>query len=214
MSAVILKYTQEKEDLLKRLLFSEKGHLYTLDGMRIQSVTQVIEPYLPYGGLPADVRDAALQRGTIVHALTELDDLGQLDHEDARLAEAAGLMGYLEAWRAYKKDKRLNMRAVELRVYHSKHRYSGTADRLMESDDMPGIPILGEIKTGSLSPFYALQTAAYVEAIRDGGIDIPYRWIVELKPNGKYHPAEHTNKEDFPAFVGALKMAAWKQRFG
>lgn len=218
-----LVYTPEKQAVLDRLLFSPGPHLYTLDGMRLTSPTKVLEPYLPYGGLPKDVREAALQRGTLVHALTELEDLGKLDDDDIQLAEAGGLMPFLAAYRQFKRDFPLKVIETEFRVYHSRYRYSGTGDRLYEATqdiDMgkgcvipAGFPILGEIKTGSHSPYYALQTAAYVGAIEDGGISVPYRWCIVLKQSGKYELFRHENRDDFPAFLGALKMAEWRSRY-
>lgn len=216
-----IKYSKAKQELLDRLEFEPGQHRYTLDGFVIPGVTSVIDPYLDYGGIPKDVRDAALLRGTLVHALTEHLDKGTYDSEMIELSEAAKLEGYVYAWDIFKRDYQVVIHDIEFRVYHSKHRYCGTGDRIAEVAAVhPNIPALIDIKTGKLSPFYAWQTAAYCAAIEEGGITIPKRWAVELRENGTYHAEEHTAKKrdygraDLPAFLGALKVAEWKIKYG
>lgn len=208
-----MKYSKAKQEVLDRLKFDPAPHIYTLDGMRIASVTQVLEPHLPYANLPKDLMEAARLRGTLVHALTEHVDNGSYDLEMQELANESGLGGYVVAWLRYLKEHKVTIHESEQRVYHNKYRYSGTFDRIVEEADTPGILELVDIKTGELSPFYALQTVAYCKAVEEGGITIPRRSCVQLKPDGTYRHKPYDKPEDWPAFLGALKMAEWRLRY-
>lgn len=208
-----MKYTPAKQAVLDRLKFDPGPHRYTLDGMLIPSVTQVMEPHLPYAGLPKDVREAALLRGTLVHVLTEHYDARTFDSEMRALAKEAGLDGYIHAWGTYLNEHKVTILASEQRVYHTKYRYCGTLDRIVEEAFTPGIAELVDIKTGELSPFYAWQTAAYCAAVSEGGITIPRRACVQLKADGTYRHHLYTAPEDWPAFLGALKVAEWRFKY-
>ena len=213
-----MKYTAEKQAYRDGLKFRAADHRYTLQGMVIPSVTTVIEPLEPFGYLPEVIRRAALLRGTLVHGMTEQDDLGILVEDDL-LAET-GLDGYLHAWREFKRgvDK---MVEIEGRVYHTKYRYSGTFDRLALVN---GRLSLLEIKTGGLVNAYQLQTAAYQAAINEGFVpqridgivrnQVLDRFVIQLREDGGYSVVQHQDPTDFETFVAALVIRNWKIKYG
>ena len=110
------------------LIFDETQHRYFAGGIELPSVTRI----LAYGGLisydflSAEHREACLERGRRVHALTQLDDEGRLDEE----SDDAEILGYVEAWRSFKRDYGFTPRLIEHRVFHPQFKYAGTFDRL------------------------------------------------------------------------------------
>lgn len=208
-------YTAVKDVYMAALKFNDKLHRYTYSGSVIPGVSSIIAPLEPFGNLPADIRQAALQRGTLVHRLTEeWDAAGMIDDWDD--VEKAGLDGYLIAWEAFKQNSGLEILESEQRVFHTKFRYAGTFDRIVRIGSEIGIL---DIKTGGLVPAYRLQTAAYLEAAREGAIStltgahLPTkRWVVSLKDDGRYIFEQHDDPADFEVFVAALTIAQWQMR--
>lgn len=210
-----MTYSKAKQDVLAKLRFKAQGHIYSLDRMRIPSVTQIIDPLLPYASLPREIREAALIRGDIVHKLTALADQGK-PWEDGAAIDAADMAGYLFAWESFKHTTECRIVATEQRVYHRTYRYAGTLDRLVILGDDPSVAVL-EIKTGELMPEYALQTAAYLHAVNDGRArgepPVERRYVVQLMPTGKFHPLEHRERGDFQVFLAALTIQSWRMRY-
>lgn len=209
-----MKYTPAKQQAMAALKFDEALHRYTYQGMVIPNVSSIIEPLEPFGNLPPDVRKAALQRGTLVHRLTELYDqrVDGIEPNDWWDIEKAGLDGYLIAWESFKQHSSLEIIESEQRVFHTKYRYAGTFDRVVRIGSDIGIL---DIKTGALVEAYKLQTAAYLMALDEFGQMYPMptkRWVVSLQPDGRYRFEEHTDPADFEVFIAALTIAQWQMR--
>jgi hypothetical protein len=123
-------------------------------------------------------------RGSMVHRATALDDQGILDESTV----APELQGYLDAWRQFKIDKRVEVQQVEFVCYSLSLGYAGTADRLITWSTGP-MPCLVDIKSGGKTDTHWLQCAAYVRGVPS---DIAESWreieglIVYVKPTGKY----------------------------
>ena len=204
-------YTKSKLAVLDQLRFNVERHTYSLDDMRIQSVTQVIAPFLPYDNVPREIREQALTRGDLVHSLTVLAEKGRSWRDDAKETE---LEGYVDAWLRFLEVVEPTILDVELRVYHSKYRYAGTLDRLAKVN---GRVAVIEIKTGGLVPEYAWQTAAYQEAHNDGLVTNQERaldrYAVKLNADGSYRITQYRERADFDAFLAALTLTNWRTRY-
>lgn len=209
-----MSYSKTKQDILDKLHFTAKGHRYTLDGARILSVTQVIDKYLPYNGIGESILEEARLRGNLVHKLTAMHDMGEPFNQSD--VEEAGLEGYLSAWQDAKRDLQMVVVGVEERCYHRKYRYTGTVDRTawVTIKGKTSFDVL-DIKSGSVEPEYAWQTAAYMMALNDGrvGDKIVGRHLVQLFPNGKYKLHTHDDRADCDAFVAALTLAMWRMKY-
>lgn len=209
-----MTYTKTKEEALTRLTFRASDHRYTLDGMVIPSVTQVLDVISAFAGVPDHLMADARLRGTLVHKLTEVADRGEPWEDDAR---ETVLFEYIEAWEMFKRDCRVVLIESEQRVFHTKYRYSGTFDRIVEMD---GKKYILDIKTGEVHPEYAVQTAAYVYAYNEGRPvkeHLKERLCVVLKPNGRYHAESFDVRElasDFQTFTAALTITSWRLRNG
>ena len=180
----------------------DDNHRYTIDGVRVPSVTQVIKA-AGYMGNTAHYTDEARDRGTYVHKVTELHDLGTL--VVAKVEEWA--LPYLFAWRKFRADAGFVPEEIELIVGHPTLLYAGTLDRL---GDYGGCNMLVDIKTGSPEPWHAIQARAYAEPISG----LCPRMGVYLSADGKYKIVNHEGWHDWDAFRAALDTWKWKERHG
>ena len=115
--------------------FDQESHTYWLDGVQIDGVTSMLKDMEDLSSIPTEIlaRKAAL--GTAVHYATELDDQGLLDedtvHEEVR--------GYLEGWRLFKREHKVELISIEQNLAHRRMRYAGTVDRVMKVDGERGV---------------------------------------------------------------------------
>ena len=112
------------------LEFQESTHTYTLDGVRVPSVTQILKPMYSFYGVPDEVLQAKAELGTNVHRACELLDNDDLDEDSEEgLAALEPIAGYLAGYKKFKADKKPVVIANEQRLYHPLHKYAGTIDR-------------------------------------------------------------------------------------
>lgn len=192
--------------------FVDATHTYTIDGVRVPSVTQILKPLYSFDGIPAAVLNAKAALGTAVHRACELLDNDDLDEEsDEGRAALLPLAGYLNAYKAFKRDKKLVILANEKRLYHPVHRYAGQIDR---SYAMDGSVWDVDLKsTVSMSPIVALQTAAYTEMLTANGRKTnAKRGALQLFPTGKYKLHEFSDSHDFSVFLSLLTVQRFKER--
>jgi hypothetical protein len=147
------------------LQFDQPTHTYTLDGVRVPSVTQVLKPLYNFEGIPLATLNAKARLGTAVHRACELLDNDDLDEESEEgRAALAPLAGYLAGYKKFKSDMRPKLLANEQLLHHPVHRYAGQIDR---SYAFEGHVWDVDLKsTVSMSPIVGLQTAAYTEMLR------------------------------------------------
>ena len=162
-------------------IYNEENHSYTVDGKLVPSVTEICSRLTAgkYDDTNPAMVEQAKRRGTAVHELCELIDCG-IDPEE--LGIPPELVGYVNAWLAFKRDYRPKWDYLEKIVFTSE--YAGRADRIGEVD---GKPCIVDIKTtGSMDRLSRLslffQLRAYINAcggcLRGMG--------VQLKKNGRY----------------------------
>lgn len=199
---------------MSSLNFDPATHTYSSEGRHVPGVTTVIAPLEPFEGIPLHIKQQALQRGTLVHKLTEVYDQNLISDDMWLEIEEGGLDGYLIAWEAFKRDCVQEILQSEQKVFSKRYWYAGTCDRVIKIKDR--IAVL-EIKTGGLVDAYGLQTAAYKNAINEMVLDptdpkdwIEDRYVVVLKPDGTYKMAKHDDPTDFQTFIAALTIANWK----
>jgi hypothetical protein len=112
--------------------FQEDGHIYTLDGVTLPSVTGILkaEGFIDDGFFDEYSR----KRGQYVHRATHLDDMGELDEEmlDPVLAP------YLEGWRKFKRESGFIVEQSEVSMCSKTYLYAGTPD------------VIGHFPTGNL----------------------------------------------------------------
>lgn len=189
------------------LKFDEGKHQYTVNGLVLPSVTQVLADLNDFSSVPPDVLEEARNRGDHVHKATELLDRDELDLGSVHQAWRP----YVDAWQRFTQAGPEFFGAIEHRSYHRKLMYAGTCDRIMMDGDKIAIV---EIKTyHQISPVDALQTAAYAAiAEQDFRVKVSRRLTVHLKPDGTYAVVEWKDKSDFAVFCACLTRYQWIQQ--
>jgi hypothetical protein len=199
------------------LLFDEATHTYTVAGVRLPSVTQIIAPIREdFAGIPPAVLEAKRQLGTAVHLACELDDLGELDEPETD----PEVMAYVQAWRSFRRCLDVEILANEQRLHHPALRYAGTIDRFvnMATRTKGGQALwVLDLKTAAEAhESYGPQTAAYSELLRVAGhyplsAETPRRGTVHLRSDGTYRLHEFKNPNDEAAFRACLAIHNWKE---
>lgn len=203
----------EKQRGLKRvpkptLTFDDRTHTYSLRGLVIPSVTQVMGGVNQFLGLDEEMLRTAQERGTAVHQATVLWDRGE------PFTARADLDPYLNAWLKFLDDVGFEPVAIEQVVHHPRHRYAGTLDRV---GAIAGVMSVLEIKTSAiLNPITALQLAAYKEAYNAGRPPerAKGRYAVQLRKDGTYRLHEYKDAADLSVFLACLLIHNWRLRHG
>lgn len=199
------------------LTFDPELHRYTVDGRELPSVTQVLEDVgiVDYSRIPRDTREAAMARGTRVHIATAFDDEFTFGFNPAPLDESTVSdedMGYVEAWRRFRAEKRFRADLIEHRSYHPQYWYAGTLDRTGVFESSPHFRVCVDLKSGTAEPWVQIQTAAY-----SAFFDHPrtyLRMCVELHSDATYRVYTFHAKDwqrDFNRFLWALETFRTKR---
>lgn len=188
------------------IVFDPEAHSYEVKGVRVPSVTQVINDVIPR---TFHAEPWHLRRGQMVHLAIELELNGRLDWSsvDERIK------GRVEAALAFLRDCRLDMVETEMRV--AGIGYAGTVDFL--GIDRSGNWILADWK-GTIEATVQLQLAAYREALRV--MSTPHlvadrAAAVELSDSGKYKVRWIESKQLNRAvkdFLACLTVYNWKRK--
>jgi hypothetical protein len=188
--------------------FDAETHTYTLDGVKLPSVTQIIKPIGPdFSMVAPDVLEAKRHLGVVVHEACQYDDEGDLDDDSV----PAEIDPYLAAWRKFKADTGAVILENERQLFHPTLRFAGTLDRLAELRDGDGWGrwIL-DIKTSADPyPSYGVQLCGYQTLLRTD--ETLRRGTVHLREDGSYKLHEFKNPNDAAAFMACLSLYHWKE---
>jgi len=193
-------------DQLADLLFDDANHRYKLAGVLVPGVTSVLESagLIDYRFLGAR-REEYLRRGRDVHAATHADDLDSLDESTVQ----PEYMGYVQAWRAFRRDYGFTADRLEHRVCNRQYGFAGTLDRTGAVRD--GSHIILDIKSGVAPRAVRFQLAAYASCLLHPRSR--RRRCVEVHADGSYRVIGYETREyehDFNVFLCALKL--WKEK--
>lgn len=194
------------------LTFDEPTHTYRWQGRVVPSVTQVLDSCLnSFAFVAENLLEAARDRGTYVHQLCELSDLGELDDDAERDGEH---WKRLLAWRKFCSDYGANWSAIETRGYSARFGYAGTVDRRGKLERHTGTRqwIIDIKSSASKSKSWGMQLAAYRQIATEEDVmswALARRGTVQLLENGNYVFEEFTNPKDWDAFASILTILDW-----
>jgi hypothetical protein len=190
------------------LELDEESHIYTLSGVRLPSVTQILTDAGMYPG-SAWYTEGGRERGTRIHELCELYDLGVLEDDMIDY----DVLPYIEGYKKFRVDSGFVPTEIEKKVCSQLYWYAGKLDR---KGILNGKSALIDLKSGRPTPADALQTAAYVQADDEmtGLSEYTYRYALYLKNNGSYRLTEHTDRNDINIFLAATALYRWKKEKG
>jgi len=201
------------------LRFDPATHGYWIDGVLVESVTQLLEDagLTPdYSLVPQPVLQHARERGIHVDACCDLLDADDLDWRSVH-PEA---VPYVEAWIAFRDYEGFTPVASQVPLYHPRYGYAGTPDVVgLLPGDRPAI--VERKTTAKMAASYALQTAGYAldgmwYAPPGGGVLAPVPWQrpvrlgVQLRRDGRYNLVSYDDPEDLAAFLGVVALGRWR----
>jgi hypothetical protein len=186
-------------------------HEYRFAGVRVPSVTQVLDPLLELWRVPAPVLAAAAAFGTNVHLACHLWNLGRLDPASLD----APLVPYLTGWQRFVAATGFRLTMSEPKVYHSKLRYAGGPDAvgMIPTRGVDQLCLI-DWKSGAVPITVGPQTAAYCAAMEDQfDLKIRRRLCVQLTAEEPfYRVLPLTDPSDFSLFLSALNIHKFKER--
>lgn len=160
---------------MNNFVFDEQRHVYTLDGVALPSVTQVLAPLHDFSMVPRGVLERARLFGTAVHRTVELFLAGNLEAEGLDPA----LQGCLDGFCRFLDDHAEFAQSspiVERIGYHPRLLYAGTPD-------LEYAFAVIDIKSRPVNMLAdPLQLSAY-DNFKKGDRD---RYVLELKQDGTY----------------------------
>lgn len=190
-----------------KLTYDDASHSYFLDGVRIPSVTEVLQGagLTDFSAVPAAVLKAACAFGKAVHLACEFHDRGVLDED----ALDPALKPYLEGWKKFKQFCDFAPNEIEQPIYSSTYRFAGTPDRV---GLLCGGFAIVDIKSGADNPATAIQLAGYALIVNDVIKKPIIRIAVLLDRDGKYRIKEYRDKMDKDTFLAALSVYNWRKK--
>jgi hypothetical protein len=194
--------------------FDASSHQYSDHaGIVFPSVTTILAhaKVVDFSVVREEIRERSLKRGTSVHWITELSDLGALKPRSAPKA----LRGYLKAWRLWRENSGFVPMLIE-KPFISPFGYAGTPDRFGSFPN--GTWAVVDIKSGDgeVADYTKYQLAAYSKwySLTEGKSNIR-RVAVKVHSDGTYRAKEfplNTMPLDFSKFWACLQD--WKKENG
>ena len=162
---------------MSKLTFDEASHTYAIDGVRVPSVTGIINRVLPYD---FNASEWHLNRGAATHRACELLDNASLDW----LTVDPEILPRVQAWESFRRDTpQMKLVACEERLAHSGLMFAGTVDRIFSDGKHL---IVADLKN-SVSPQVKIQLAFYSILWAHNKHHQPLEAVaVELCDDGKY----------------------------
>lgn len=193
--------------------FDEGTHTYTLGGIVLPSVTQVLKFAGYYEGMqfiPADILRWKAKFGSSLHEITRKYDNGTLDWSRMNPAFRNRFEQYLQ----FCDDMGVEILDIEQPLYSERFMFAGKRDRtlLLHNSKRKGKTIL-DIKSGVDLSGAELQTAGYqiLENERYPDDRVIHRACLQLMEDG-YRLVYHRNPYDEYRFLNELaKYRANKQ---
>jgi hypothetical protein len=200
------------------LTFEPIAHRYDLDGVRVPSVTQVLQRsgIINFDGIPEPILEAARVRGTIVHSALHYYNDRDLDGESFR-SDFPTYAGYLDAWETFCRQRHYEPILNEHRVASRRHKVAGTIDSLGLLD---GKAVLLDFATGRPHDVAKnLQTAAYHGLAMEWAAEkedpalglfmaqhrVIRRYAVQLRKDGTFVVEPYVNPTDYRQFMVLLE---------
>lgn len=189
--------------------FDPDSHTYSVAGVIVPSVTEIMGGLRDFGGIPAHILDAAASRGTDVHIACALADRDDLDESSI----SGDLIGYVDAWRDFTRREAPEWALIEQPLYDAANGYAGTPDRAGYVRD--GYAVVEVKTTAQLHPSFGVQLAGYHRLVAVGADFDPTvtrRMVVQLKPNGTYRIEYYADPLDEVVFASCLAIHHWRKR--
>jgi len=197
--------------------FLSESHTYSINGVTLASVTQVVSKVLgdKFGMVDSEVLERARDRGKLCHAACHAVDEDDLDwdawKELDRERISQGLEPILPRVESYVmwRDSVKFVPVENEKIVADKD--LGVAGTLDKKGILYGKPTIIDLKSGPVGPETALQTAGY--AILDGDVTCA-RYGLQLVPGKIARPTAFKNYFDIPTFKALVTVYGWMKKNG
>lgn len=196
--------------MVETLEFDEATHTYRVAGQVLPGVTRIIASL--YEGSLDMVNPDVLERkrllGRAAHLACEYDDAGTLD--EASLSPV--ILPYVDGWRKFKHDKRVEIISTELMLHHPVYRFAGMIDNILRMDFLPWV--IDRKTTYEIHPAVGVQLAGY-DLLTDNQYGPLNRAALRLLDDGTYRlvPFIESRRDDDACFRGLLAEFNWKRKY-
>lgn len=171
-----------------------------------RSVSRVLREcgFFDYSYVEPETLERKRQRGIDVAVATMLLDHGR-DWHHYQGRDLRYVVGEVEAWKYFKKEFKFKPYFIEYYLRDHTRRIKGQLDR-----NGPSIygEITVEIKLPEWKSWHGLQLAIYEYMLNGCPADLDStdrRWVITLRPDGRYHPHKFTDRNDLRIFLEAEK---------
>ena len=181
------------------MLTIDDQHQYFWEGARVPGTTEVCAVLAPRW----NVGEYYLNKGGIIHLITDYEDHKELLEESVDPL----LAGYLAGYRNFKAVTGFKVHKTELQFYNRKYAYAGRVDKYGELFNYMGVL---DVKSGAPHEADTYQAPAYLFGLKDNKIPCWRAWDLYLRSNGTYRLEEVKNATHrFMEFLGGIKL--WQQ---
>lgn len=182
--------------------FDERQHVYSIGGIVVPSVTQIMRPMSSqaYFSVDKDVLARAASRGTDIHLAAEL--YAMMGCKEA----APEIEPYFNSWLAWYEDVKPEFLALEYRFYHPVMWYAGTVDAIAK---IGGHVLLIDYKSTAVLNLGAVtvQASAYEKGLREQGVEVEQRYVLHIRPDGYRRVRDFRRLDDaFDVFLACMKI--------
>ena len=196
--------------------YDDKAHSYKVDGIKVPSVTRVVD-----GCFPKNLTDWALSVGeeeyhrVIEDALEIGNDAHKWIEDYITFGHACNDPGHhvfnpIKAFLKWLEDVKPDWGDAERKIYCDRFKYAGTVDAVAKIN---GRVCVIDFKTSKkIYKPYHLQVTAYAQAIKriDGLRQWPLGMILRLdKETGEYEQKVFEPKDHFNVFKKCLELRQW-----
>ena len=194
-----------------RLQFDPVAHVYSVDGLRVPSVTGILKATGfggDYAAIPVAVLEAARQRGIAVHGFCEQIDRGE------QPVVLAKLQPYVDAYEQCRAETRLEVIETEQAVFHPEMLYAGRFDLVAWVNGARALidrKVVATIEHLAV----AVQTAAYAGA-RNAMLPqepVEALYSLHLRQDGSYRLEEYNMAECWEMFRSCHALYRHRQSF-
>lgn len=188
------------------LQFEPAGHVYTWQGRRVPSVTQILKPFYTFLDRAKEEHvERKRQIGVAVDYAIQLDIAGTLDP----LSLHPSCDPYFTAWRRFRREVPFRVHACQRQLYHPLWQIAGTPD--IEGELRAEGAVVDVKCVATYCAVWELQTAAYRELINQNApaAEVKRRFSLRLLASGEYRFDEHRDAFDGMRFQAALSLARW-----
>ena len=210
---MIITYKNGREYALD---YDEGAHSYKVDGVKVPSVTRVVD-----GCFPKNLTDWALSVGKEEYdnVINEALEIGNHAHSwienyivygHACNVPGSHIKPSIDAFLKWYEDVKPVWKDAERKIYCDKYKYAGTVDAVAKIN---GRVCVIDFKTSKkVYKPYHLQVTAYAQAIKriDGLRQWPLGIILRLdKETGEYEQKVFEPKDHFHIFQKCLELKQW-----